>query len=356
MIIFIISQYRNSNYIQLKGEVSLRIIKSSALLILLLFSVILSACGAQNTATEGGGTAAEASSGTSQETRTFKDAMGDISVTGVPKRVVVLDWTAAEDVLALGMQPVGITDIEGMKKWVDIPVEIGADVTDIGDRSAPNMELIASLKPDLILGLKSLNEANYDALKAIAPTLLFNPYPEEGQGDQYENMETTFRTIADVLDKNAEAQAVLDDLDQTYEKAKKRIAEAGADQKPFILAMAFTNQNAVTFRISTDNSLAVKTLEHLGLKNAYKSKQFEIYGFTTADVEALPALQDANFIHITQNDDNVIDNQLKNNPVWNGLNFVKENRIYALGGDTWPYGGPLGAKVMAEKAADLLTK
>ncbi|MDP4097034.1 iron-siderophore ABC transporter substrate-binding protein [Paenibacillus sp. P96] len=336
----------------------MHIVKSSAFLIILLFAVILSACGAQNTATEGGGNAAEGSNGTSQaqETRTFKDAMGEISVTGVPERVVVLDWTAAEDVLALGMQPVGITDIEGMKKWVNVPLEIGGDVTDIGDRSAPNMELIASLKPDLILGLKSLHEANYDALKAIAPTLLFNPYPEEGQGDQYEDMEKTFLTIADVLDKNTEAQAVLDDLQQTYETAKKQITEAGADQKPFVLAMAFTNQNAVTFRLSTDNALAVKTLERIGLKNAYQPKQFELYGFTTTDVEALPALQDANFIHIIQDDDNVIENQLKDNPVWNGLNFVKENRVYALGGDTWPYGGPLSAKVMAEKAADLLTK
>ncbi|MFB5761594.1 ABC transporter substrate-binding protein [Paenibacillus medicaginis] len=336
----------------------MRIVKSSAFLIVLLFAVFLTACGAQNTATEGGGSTAGASNGAAQaeETRTFKDAMGEIPVTGVPKRVVVLDWTAAEDVLALGVQPVGITDIEGMKKWVNAPVEISGDVTDLGDRGAPNMELIASLKPDLILGLKSLHEANYDALKAVAPTLLFNPYPEEGQGDQYEDMETTFLTIADVLDKNTEAQAVLDDLNQAYETAKKRITEAGADQKPFVLAMAFTNQNAVTFRISTDNSLAVKTLEHIGLKNAYKSKQFELYGFTTTDVEALPALQDANFIHIIQDDDNVIENQLKDNPVWNGLHFVKENRVYALGGDTWPYGGPLSAKVLAERAADLLTQ
>ncbi|TGU53214.1 iron-siderophore ABC transporter substrate-binding protein, partial [Mesorhizobium sp. M00.F.Ca.ET.186.01.1.1] len=103
----------------------------------------------------------------------------------------------------------------------------------------------------------------------------------------------------------------------------------------------YSNQNAVEFRLSTDNSTAIQILNRVGLTNAYKPKKFEMNGMTTTDVEALPALQDANFLHIIQDDDNVIENQLKNNPVWNGLKFVKENRIYALGGDMWPYGGPL---------------
>lgn len=243
-----------------------------------------------------------------------------------------------------------------MNTWVDIPVEIGADVTDVGTRQEPNLEIIASLKPDLIIGLKSNLGSNYEAYTKIAPTLVFDPYPAEGEGDQYEEMLSTFNTIADVLDKKDEAEKVLSELDQAYADSKAKLEEAGMTERPFALAMGFSNQNAVTFRISTDNSLAVKILEHIGLTNAYKPSQFEVYGFTTTDVEALPALEDANFLHIIQESDNVIDNQLKDNPVWNGLNFVKENRVYALGGDMWPYGGPLSAQVMAQKTADLLTQ
>lgn len=326
---------------------------------MLIVSLVLAGCGGSKASNESSGTTGSGQNNSTEETqqtRTIKHVLGETEIKGVPERIVVLEWLYAEDVMALGVQPVGIADIEGMNKWVDIPVEIGADVTDVGMRQEPNLEIITSLKPDLIIGLKSSAEANYEALSNIAPTILFEPYPQEGEGDQYEEMITTFNTIAEALDRQAEAEKVLSDLEQTYADAKAKLEEAGMTERPFALAMAFTNQNAVTFRISTDNSLAVKILEQIGLKNAYKSNQFEAYGFTTTDVEALPALQDANFLHITQESDNVFENQLKNNPVWNGLNFVKEDRVYALGGDMWPYGGPLSAQTMAQKTADLLTK
>lgn len=336
----------------------MRTVKSSAFVLLLLLVLVVSACGNQGTNTKGNASSTETTTkdSVSTETRTFKHALGDTIIKGVPKRVVVLEWSYAENVLALGVQPVGLADIKGMNQWVNIPVKIGPDVIDVGDRGAPNMEIIASLKPDLIIGLKTSLESTYKELSNIAPTITFEPYPAEGQDDQYVEMERTFNTIADVLGKKTEAATVLKDLDKTYKDAKAKIVAAGKDKVPFALVMAYSNQNAVTFRISTDNSMAVKIMEHIGLTNAHKSNKFEIYGFTTADVEALPALQDANLLHIIQNDDNVIENQLKDNPVWKGLNFVKENRVYALGGDMWPYGGPLSAQIMAQKTADLLTQ
>lgn len=336
-------------------------------LLFVMFSVLLAGCGGSGTAsnqsggsesTPAGESASQGTSGAQSEAqiRTIEHVLGTTTITGVPERVVALEWLYAEDVLALGIQPVGIADIENMNKWVNIPVEIGADVMDVGSRQEPNLELIASLKPDLIIGLKGNLEANYAAFESIAPTLVFDPYPAEGNGDQYEEMISTFNTIADVLGKQEEAAKVLESLDQTYADAKAKLDAAGMTERPFTLAMGYSNQNAVTFRISTNNSLAVKILENIGLQNAYEPKQFEVYGFTTADVEALPPLQDSNFLHIIQESDNVIDNQLKDNPVWNGLSFVKENRVYALGGDMWPYGGPLSAQVMAEKTANLLTQ
>ncbi|GAE08709.1 twin-arginine translocation pathway signal [Paenibacillus sp. JCM 10914] len=311
------------------------------IIITFIFALVLAGCGG-GTSNEGSGTTTNNEQGTSQgggnteaapEKRTIKHAMGETEITGVPERVVALEWLYAEDVLALGIQPVGMADIAGMNDWVNIPVEIGADVTDVGLRQEPNLELVASLKPDLIIGLKSNIEANYESFKNIAPTLVFDPYPAEGEGDQYEEMVNTFNTIADVLGKQAEAEKVLSDLDQTYADAKAKLEAAGLTDKPFALAMGYSNQNAATFRISTDNSLAVQILGHIGLTNAHKPSQFEVYGFTTGDVEALPALQDANFLHMIQDNDNIIENQLKDNPVWKGLNFVKENRVYALGGD-----------------------
>jgi len=286
-------------------------------------------------------------------TRSIKHALGELTLEGVPQKIVVLEWTYAEDLLALGVQPAGVADIENMKKWISLSTELSADVQDVGTRQEPNLEMIAALDPDLIIGVKFRHEATYEELNGIAPTLLFDPYPPEGQGDQYQEMVDTFKTIADVVGKTAEAEAVLADLQQTYDEGKEKLAAAGKEGASFVLAMPWVDQNAVTFRVTTDNGLATKILEQLGLKNAYQPAQFEAYGFSTAGVEILQQVQDADYLHITQ-EDNVMDT-LASNAVWNGLTFVKENRLYALGGNVWPYGGPNSAKLMAERAADVLS-
>lgn len=341
----------------------MRFVKLPIFLVCLSALLLLAACGNTGTGTQAGSSSQpapqaqpDAGKAGEEQVRTVKHLKGETTIKGVPKRVVALEWSSAEHLLALGVQPVGIADVPNMKKWVKLPVEIAPDVVDVGSRVAPNLESIMLLKPDLIIGLKRNVEANYDELSKMAPTIAYDSNPTEGQGDQYSRMIDTFKEIADIVGKKEEADKVLQNLDKTYAEAKEKVVAAGKDKVPFVLAMGYSNQNAVEFRLSTDNSTAVKILEHIGLTNAYKPKKFEQNGMTTTDVEALPALQDANFLHIIQDDDNVIENQLKNNPVWNGLTFVKENRIYALGGDMWPYGGPLSAEIMAKKAADLLTK
>ncbi|MFB9329450.1 ABC transporter substrate-binding protein [Paenibacillus aurantiacus] len=345
--------------------------KSALFVVFAIVLVLATACGnnANNTSTtsgeNGGGTnsannAASTNSGTNEqatetagETRSIKHALGELPITGVPQKIVVLEWTYAEDLLMVGVQPAGVADIENMKKWVSPPTALSADVTDVGTRQEPNLETIAALEPDLIIGVKFRHEATYDQLNAIAPTLLFDPYPAEGQGDQYQEMIETFKTIADVVGKKAEADKVLADLQQAYDDGKAKLAAAGKEGAPIALTMPWVDQNAVTFRVSTDNALAIKVLEQIGLKNTFKPAQFEVYGYSQGGVELLQQVTDANYLHIT-NEDNVL-GVLEKNAVWTGLNFVKENRVYALGGDTWPYGGPHSAKLLAERAVSVLT-
>jgi ferric hydroxamate transport system substrate-binding protein len=346
---------------KVRGNFFMRLMKLPVMLVFLSAMLLLAACGnAGSTAQSGSNQAAtaqpDAAKPAEEQVRTVKHMMGESTIKGTPKRIVALEWSSAEHLLALGIQPVGIADIPNMKKWVKLPVEIAPEVVDVGSRTSPNLESIMMLKPDLIIGIKRNVEANYDEMSKIAPTIAFDTNPAEGQGSQYDRMIEIFKQIADITGKNAEAETALKDLDKTYAEAKEKLTKAGADKVPFVLAMGYSSQNAVEFRLSTDNSTAASILIHIGLTNKYKPKKFEQTGMTLADVEALPALQDANFLHIIQNDDNVIENQLKNNPVWNGLTFVKENRVYALGGDLWPYGGTMSAKILANKVVDLLAK
>lgn len=325
--------------------------------------LVAAGCGANNTANKSAsnetGSNEAATNAPSPETSgpiVIKDAKGEVTLEKPAQKVVVLEWTFTEDVIALGVQPVGNADNEGYKVWVTGEAPLDAGVTDVGFRHEPNLETIASLKPDLIIANTDSHEAIYEQLKGIAPTVIFGLYPPEGQGDQYTEMVNMFKSIAAAVGKTAEGDKVLADLDQHYADAKTKLAAAGKEGLNYVLTQAFSYQNAATMRLFTDNSLAVQTLDRIGLKNDWKPENFEMYGFSTSTVEALPAVQDTNLLYIVQKDDDIFSGTLKDNSVWNGLNFVKEKRTFALDSATWVFGGPISSKVIVDQVVTALTK
>ncbi|WP_334076812.1 iron-siderophore ABC transporter substrate-binding protein [Paenibacillus sanfengchensis] len=284
----------------------------------------------------------------------IKHALGTAKIEGTPKRIVALEYTYAEDLLALGIQPVGVADVKGYQTWVNTTPGLDDSVQDVGTRQEPNLEAIMALEPDLILTTDFRSKDIYDKLEGIAPTLAFSPYQDENGVDQYQEMIDTFNTIAEVVGKQEEAKQVLADLDKTYQEAAEKIKAAGKENAAVTLVQAFSNQNSPVFRIFTDNSMAIKILNKIGLQNAFKDPAFEVYGYAEKSVEAFPAVQDSEFLYIVQQDDNVFETHLKGNSVWKNLNFVKENRTYALGGDSWVFGGPLSAKTLVDKAVSVI--
>lgn len=274
------------------------------------------------------------------------DSMGVSCVPKSPLRIIALEWTYVEDLLALGVQPVGIADIEGYNEWVKIPVQLDASVVDVGTRAEPNLEKIAELNPDLIIGVQFRLTENYDELSAIAPTLVFNPYPADLAISQYEEMTTTFNTIATALGKTAEAAAVLDNLQTTYDTAKASLAAAGRENEAFILSQGWTYDNVATFRLFTNNAMAVQILEQIGMSNAWEDVP-QLYGFTEIGIEGFAELKDAdfNFLYVAQETDNDF---FSSSPIWSSLKFVQLNQAYWMGGDVWLFGGPLSAQLVVQ--------
>lgn len=284
----------------------------------------------------------------------IKHALGTAKIEGTPTRIVALEYTYAEDLLALGIQPVGVADVKGYQTWVNTTPGLDDSVQDVGTRQEPNLEAIMALEPDLIITTDFRSKDIYDKLEDIAPTLAFSPYQDENGVDQYQEMIDTFNTIANVVGKQEEAKQVLADLDKTYQEAAEKIKAAGKENAEVTLVQAFSNQNSPVFRIFTDNSMAIKILNKIGLQNAVKDPTFEVYGYAEKSVEAFPAVQDSDFLYIVQQDDNVFETYMKENQVWKNLNFVKENRTYPLGGDSWVFGGPLSAKTLVDKAVSVI--
>lgn len=326
------------------------------LLIMLAFVLVLAGCGKANTSTDAskdadsGSTPAEETAGPV----TVKHKRGELTLDKPAERVVTLEWTYTEDVVALGVQPVGNADNANYKVYVSSEAGLDDSVTDIGTRSEPNLEAIAALKPDLIIANADNNTAVYDQLNAIAPTIEYDPY--DGDGYNYDKMTEIFNNIATALGKEDKAKQVLDELDQHYAEAKEKLAAAGKDNFHFALTQAFTYQNAASLRMFTDNSVVIGTLNKIGLVNDWQPEKLEGYGFSTVGIESLSDVQDSNFIYITQPDDDVFGTAMKDNSVWNGLNFVKEKRTYQLDSTTWTFGGPISSKALVDGVVEAITK
>lgn len=284
-----------------------------------------------------------------EESITITGVNGEVKLDKPAKKIVVLEWTYAEDLLAVGVQPIGMADIEEYHNWVNIDAELSGDVVNVGGRQEPNLEAIAALEPDLIIGTSFRHDGMIADLEKIAPTVIFNPYPEDEKMDLYQEMITTFNEVAKAVDKTKEAEQVLVDLDAKYEEAKTKIDNANLKTKDVILTLAYTGPQAPEVRVFTPNSMASIMLGKIGLNNIHVPDQFEMYGSSTYNVEGLTKYEDANYLYIVQDNDNIYEKQLKDNAVWKNLNFVKEDRLYELGGDTWLYGGPLSAETLLNK-------
>ncbi|PRZ43480.1 iron complex transport system substrate-binding protein [Antricoccus suffuscus] len=103
--------------------------------------------------------------------RTITHALGETTIKTKPKRVVVLDSGELDHVLALGIKPVGLASADatgGLPSYLEDKIA-GVDV--IGTHTEINLEALAALKPDLILGSKLRVAKLYDQLSAIAPTV-----------------------------------------------------------------------------------------------------------------------------------------------------------------------------------------
>ncbi|MDD7943067.1 iron-siderophore ABC transporter substrate-binding protein [Microbacterium sp. NE2HP2] len=113
--------------------------------------------------------AADAAPEASAAARSVEHARGVTEIPEQPQRVVTLEPLELDTAVSVGITPVGAavaSDVAG------IPAYLGVDgVQPVGTVPEPDLEAIAALKPDLILGTEARHSKLYDQLSAIAPTV-----------------------------------------------------------------------------------------------------------------------------------------------------------------------------------------
>ncbi|MFV2173037.1 ABC transporter substrate-binding protein [Actinomadura sp. LOL_016] len=267
-------------------------------------------------------------------------ARGPVSLDAPATRVVSLEWTYTENLLALGVTPVGHADPAGYAEWVSAPeAKLPGGVADVGTRQEPSLEKIRALKPDLIVSDESRLTANHDQLADIAPVLAFDPLADPA----LQTMKTNFTELAKAVGKQDQAPAVLEKIDTAAADLRARLEKGDKAGLKYAVAQAFTANDAPQIRLHTDQALVAQVLNLAGLKNSWTGKADD-WGMTTVGVEGITRVpDDATFLYVAADGDNPFKEQLADNPVWTGAAFVEDDRALALDPGTWFYGGVLSS-------------
>ncbi|GGC76635.1 ABC transporter substrate-binding protein [Thalassobacillus devorans] len=180
--------------------------------ILLLFVLILSACGSTSGEEASGETESDNENDKS-ETITYESENGPVEVPANPERVVVLS-TFAGNVMALDVNLVGVD------AWSKMNPKFEEELQDVEEVTDDNLEKIIELEPDLIIGLSNIK--NVDKLQEIAPTVTYT----YGSLDYLEQ----HIEIGKLLNKEEEATQWVEDFKARAQQAGEDIrAEIGED-------------------------------------------------------------------------------------------------------------------------------
>ncbi len=266
------------------------------------------------------------------------------------RRIIALEWLFVENLLALGIQPVGVADIKGYHEYVNIPLSLAETTQDVGTRQEPNLEAIAQLQPDLILGVRFRHQNILSALESIASTRLFQLYSD--QGSELTRLKQVFREMATLTDHQEEGEKKLQGLETTLTEARKTLSNHPISERPIVLALFVPDASPI--RLFTDESLPMQLLSAIGLENGWDGSPNQ-FGFNWVNIETLTNIKaDVNFIYGVASQQaaaNIMDH-----PLWEKLPFVQKNRVYSLGDDIWFNGGVISAELFVNAVLNQLTE
>lgn len=306
--------------------------RSSRLAILVIWALAFTACtNTSQTVSRNPASQTSVANQKGTEARTVTHAMGTTKIKGTPKRVVVLTNEATDNVLALGVEPAG-----AVKSWFGDPYYnyIEPDmqgVPVVGEELQPNLEKIAALNPDLILGSKVRHEQVYAQLSAIAPTV----YSQTLGADWKENLVL----YAQALNREQEAQQILTEWNQRIKDLRAKLGNR-LDQE--VSLVRFLPGVA---RINYEDNFAGRILKEIGFQRPPAQRKDEFASQVT--LEQIPQMDGDVLFYMTfkteEGEATELAKTWTSHPLWQNLEAVKQNQAYEVNDIYWNTAGGVQA-------------
>jgi iron complex transport system substrate-binding protein len=304
-------------------------------LVTIMLVLLLTACGSK----EEKDTADQKATPVVETSYTVEHAMGTETLAKTPEKIVILTNEGTEALLALGITPVGAVQSWTGDPWYEHIADKMEGVQVVGLESQVNVEAIAGLQPDLIIGNKMRHEEIYEQLKAIAPTV----FAETLRGDWQEN----FQLYAKAVNKEEKGQEVLSDYNNHVADLKEKLGDKTSMEVSMVRFMAGD------VRIYHKDTFSGVILEQLGFARP-ESQNVDDFAEKGVTKERIPAMEgDILFYFTYEEGDNkatTVEEEWINDPLFQNLEVVKAGNFHKVSDTIWnTAGGVLAANLMLDE-------
>ncbi|MGV9347395.1 ABC transporter substrate-binding protein [Streptomyces spiralis] len=272
-----------------------------------------------------------------KNSRTIKHDLGTTTVTGKPRRVVALEFSFVDALVNAGVKPVGIAD-DGKPERILKPLrDAVGHYTSVGLRQSPNLQVIKSLRPDLIIADSQRDAAVYAQLRKIAPTVAL-----ASNAADYDRVMSSEVVVGEAVDECDRMTAALTEHRKTMAALKARVPSG--DKRRIVFAITYDKGVSA----QTQRAFAPTVLRRLGLttvpstdgQDATLSMTLESMVTTAPDV-----------LFMARNTPRTLSDQWQSSTLWKQIPAVKNKATYVVDGSVWSKGrGTLAAEMIAREA------
>jgi len=150
------------------------------------------------------------------------------SLDAVPNKIISMAPSTTEIVFALGLDD----KVVAVSNYCDYPHDFSAwieagNMTSIGDFADPNMEVIASLEPDLILATGGVQAETVGTLRDLGyKVLILNPSDING-------VLSNIELVGNATGKTAKAEVLINDIISRIDAVVDKVANAASEPKVY---------------------------------------------------------------------------------------------------------------------------
>ena len=314
-------------------------------------ALLVTACGTTEEPSAAGSSGPAVASGPVDLT----DERGPVHLDAPAKNIVSLEWGLTENLVGLGVKPIGQADVKGYNTYNTV-APIDASTPDVGTRGEPSLDAIAALRPDLVVTTTDLPENVIAQIAKQAPVITLRG---SDATDPIGSMRRTVTVLAQATGTQAKGAQLLAHFDAHVAAGKAALAKAGKTGAPFTMSDGWIDSGTVTLRMYTPASFFGGIAAELGLKNQWATGGDKDYGLAQTDIEGLTKIKDPanSFVYVANKADGGDEfvSALTGNAVWKQLSFVKDTNLHRIPDGIWMFGGPPSANAYVDALVDALT-